>query len=71
MNTLAEIERAIEHLPPGAQREVFELISAKLEASGQEAEFPDLKALLLEIPDVGTDADFERVRAMPPDLNFQ
>lgn len=70
MSTLAEIERAIEELPPPAQREVFDFLASKLEAHGGEAGFPDLKTLLLDIPDAGTDADFTRVREMPRDLDL-
>jgi hypothetical protein len=32
--------------------------------------FPDLKGLLMDFPDVGTDEDFARVQEMPRDLDF-
>jgi antitoxin FitA len=32
-----------------------------------EDEFPDLKALLLAMPDVGEEDDFVRLRQLPPD----
>ena len=70
VSTLAEIESAVETLPPPEQRELFDFLAAKLEASTGGAVFPDLKALLLAFPDVGTDADFARVREMPRDLDL-
>ena len=70
MSTVAEIERAIEKLPPPAQREVFDFLADKLEAQSGEAEFPDLKALLMAFPDRGADADFARVREMPRDVDL-
>jgi hypothetical protein len=33
----------------------------------REEEVPDLKALLLAMPDAGEDEDFERLRELPPD----
>lgn len=71
MSTLTEIERAIEALPPSVQREVFDFLAGKLEAHGGKTGFPDLKALLLDMPGAGIDADFARVREMPrdPDLS--
>jgi hypothetical protein len=68
MSTLAEIEEAIDKLPTPAQRELLESLAAKLEA--QVEEFPDLKAILLDMPNVGEDADFARVREMPRDLDL-
>ena len=70
MSTVAEIESAIEKLPPPDQREVFDFIAGKLEAQEGGAAFPDLKALLLAFPDAGADADFARVRWMPGDLDL-
>jgi hypothetical protein len=66
MSTLAEIESAVESLPPREQRELFDFLASKLESqSAGAAVFPDLKALLLTMPDAGEDADFSRVRDYP------
>ena len=35
-----------------------------------EAVFPDLKALLLAMPDAGEDADFSRAREYPRDIDL-
>ena len=70
MSTIAEIEDAIEKLAPPDQREVFDFLAGKLEAQGDDAAFPDLKALLLACPDAGADADFARVCEMPRDLDL-
>ena len=37
---------------------------------GSEEEFPDLKALLLAMPDAGEDEDFARLRDLPPDRDW-
>ena len=70
MSTVAEIENAIEQLPPTDQREVFDFLAGKLEQQAGGAAFPDLKALLLAFPAAGEDMDFARVREMPRDLNL-
>ena len=63
VSTLAEIESAVEMPPPGEQRELFDFLASKLKSqSGGAAVFPDLKALLLAMPDAWEDADFSRVR---------
>ena len=69
MSTVIEIETAIETLALPEKREVFDFLAAHLEAEGESA-FPDLKALLLDIPDVGNDDDFARLREMPRDLDL-
>lgn len=69
MSTLAEIESAVEALPPREQRELFDFLASKLESqSAGEVAFPDLKALLLAMPDAGEDADFGRVVEFPRDV---
>jgi hypothetical protein len=40
-------------------------IVRNLEA-GSEDDFPDLKAVLLAMPDIGEDQDFARLRQFPP-----
>ena len=63
MSTLAEIESAVEMLPPGDHRELFDFLASKLEnQSTGVAVFPDLKALLMTMPDAGEDSDFNRAR---------
>ena len=53
MSTLAEIEFAVESLPPREQRELFDFLATRLESqSAGTAVFPDLKALLLGMPDM-------------------
>ena len=49
---------------------MFDFLAGKLEAQGDDAAFPDLKALLLACPDAGADADFARVCEMPRDLDL-
>ena len=71
MSTVAEIEDAIAKLPPPDQREVFDFLADRLQTPTGDAAFPDLKALLLAIPDAGTDADFARMREMPRDLDLR
>ena len=46
-----------------------ELLERRL-ARGSEDDFPDLKALLLAAPEAGEDADFERIREFPRELDF-
>jgi hypothetical protein len=58
-------------LPHGKQRELFDFLASRLESqSAGAAVFPDLKALLLAMPDVGEDADFSRVREYPRDIDL-
>jgi hypothetical protein len=60
VSTLAEIESAVEMLPPHEQRELFDFLASRLESdSAGTPVFPDLKALLLAMPDVGEDSDFK------------
>jgi hypothetical protein len=71
VSTLAEIESAVEMLPPIEQRELFDFLASKLESqSAGESVFPDLKALLQAMPDVGEDADFRRVDESPRDVDL-
>jgi hypothetical protein len=70
MSTVAEIESAIAGLDLPEKREVFEFLSAVLTAEDGEQDFPDLKGILLEMPNLGTDEDFARLREMPRDLDF-
>lgn len=70
MSTVIEIETAIESLALPEKREVFDFLAARLEAEAGEATFPDLKGLLLDIPDVGGDEDFTRLREMPRELEL-
>ena len=68
MSTVLEIESAIEKLAFQEKREVYDFLAEKLESESGDAAFPDLKGLLLDIPYVGTDADFTRLREMPRDV---
>jgi hypothetical protein len=71
VSTLAEIESAVEKLPPTEQRELFDFLASKLESqSAGAAAFPDLKALLLAMPDAGEDADYSRLRDHPRDISL-
>ena len=70
MSTVAEIESAVAGLVFPQKREVFDFLSATLEAEGGTGAFPDLKGLLMEFPDVGTDEDFARIKQMPRDLDL-
>ncbi len=70
MSTVIEIEAAIESLALPEKREVFDLLATRREAEAREATFPDLKGLLLDIPDVGGDEDFARLREMPRELEL-
>jgi hypothetical protein len=69
--TLAEIESAVEMLPPVEQRELFDFLATRLESQSAGASvFPDLKALLLAMPDIGEDADFSRAPEYPRDIDL-
>lgn len=58
-------------LPPREQRELFDFLASRLESQSAGATvFPDLKSLLLAMPDTGEDADFSRTREYPRDLNL-
>jgi hypothetical protein len=58
-------------LPPREQRELFDFLASRLESeSAGAAIFPDLKALLLAMPDAGEDADFTRTREYPRDIDL-
>ena len=71
MSTLAEIESAVEMLPPVEQRELFDFLADRLESqSAGAAFFPDLKALLRAMPDAGEDADFSRAGEYPRDIDL-
>jgi hypothetical protein len=71
VSTLAEIEFAVEMLPPREQRELFDFLADRLESeSAGAALFPDLKALLLAMPDAGEDADFSRATDYPRDVDL-
>ena len=71
MSTLTEIESAVEALPASEQRELFDFLARRLESeSAGVVVFPDLKALLLAMPDVGEDADFSRTREFPGDFDL-
>ena len=60
-------ERAVEH-GVSAEEEHRRILRRAL--TEPEDEFPDLKALLLAIPDAGEDADFERVREFPREVDL-
>jgi hypothetical protein len=61
VSTLAEVESAVETLPPQEQRELFDFLASRLESQSVGARvFPDLKALLLAMPDAGEHADFSQ-----------
>jgi hypothetical protein len=65
VSTLADVESAVETLPPREQRELFDFLASRLESqSSGSAVFPDLKGLLLAMPDVGDDSDFSWVCAV-------
>ena len=71
MSTLAEIESAVEMLLPREQRELFDFVASRLESESAVAVvFPDLKALLLAMPDAGEDSDFSRAREYPRDIDL-
>ena len=67
MSTVVEIENAIETLPLPEKREVFDFLTARIEAEAGVVAFPDLKGLLAEFPDAGKDDDFARMPEMPRD----
>ncbi|MGB8168651.1 MAG: hypothetical protein WCF18_14230 [Chthoniobacteraceae bacterium] len=60
-------ERAAEH-GVSAEEEHRRILRHAL--SQTEDDFPDLNALLLAVPEGGEDADFERVRELPRDLDL-
>ena len=71
MSTLAEIESAVEMLPPIEQRELFDFLASRLESQSAGADlFPDLKALLLAMPDAGEDTGFSRGPEYPRDIDL-
>jgi hypothetical protein len=70
VSTLAEIESAVEMLPPGEQRELFDFLASRLESQSTGAVFPDIKALLLAMPDAGEDADFGRAEELPREIDL-
>lgn len=71
MSTLPEIESAVEALPLGEQRELFDFLANRLESqSAGVPVFPDLKSLLLAMPDAGEDADFSLPREYPRDVDL-
>ncbi len=60
-------QRAVEH-GVSAEEEHRRILRRAL--SQPEDEFPDLKALLLAMPDAGDDADFERLREFPREVDL-
>ena len=60
-------ERAVEH-GVSAEEEHRRILRQAL--TQPEDEFPDLKALLLAMPETGEDADFERTREFPRDVDL-
>lgn len=60
-------ERAVEH-GVSAEEEHRRILRQAL--NEPEDEFPDLKALLLAIPAGGEDADFERLRELPREVDL-
>ena len=68
MSTVLEIETAIETLALPEKREVFDFLATSLEVEQGGPAFPDLKGLLLDMPEVGSDEDFTRLRETPRDL---
>lgn len=70
MSTVIEIETAIEKLALPEKRAVFDFLAERLEAEAGEMAFPDLKALLLEMPGTGEDEDFARLREVPRDVDL-
>ena len=70
VSTVVEIENAIETLALPEKREVFDFLTARLEAEAGVVAFPDLKGLLTEFPDAGKDEDFARLPEMPRDVDL-
>ena len=70
MSTVIEIETAIEKLALPEKREVVDFLAERLEAEAAEVAFPDLKALLMEMPGAGADEDFARLREVPRDVDL-
>lgn len=60
-------ERAVEH-GVSAEEEHRRILRQTL--TQPEDDFPDLKALLQGMPRAGEDADFERVREFPREVDF-
>ena len=60
-------QRAVEH-GVSAEEEHRRILRQALSQS--EDDFPDLKALLLAAPEAGEDADFERIREFPREVDF-
>jgi plasmid stability protein len=60
-------ERAVEH-GVSAEEEHRRILRQAL--AEPEDDFPDLKALLSAMPDVGEDADFERIREFPREVDL-
>ena len=70
VSIVVEIENAIETLALPEKREVFDFLTARLEADAGVVVFPDLKGLLTEFPDAGKDEDFARLPEMPRDVDL-
>jgi antitoxin FitA len=62
-------ERAAAH-GVSAEDEHREVLRHVLVEDADDVNFPDLKALLLQMPEVGEDADFERIREYPRDIDW-
>jgi plasmid stability protein len=60
-------KRAVEH-GVSAEEEHRRILRTAL--IGPEDEFPDLKAVLLAMPDAGEDQDFARLRDLPRELDL-
>ena len=60
-------QRAVEH-GVSAEEEHRRILRRAL--SQPEDEFPDLKALLLAMPEGGEDADFDRIREFPREVDL-
>ena len=60
-------ERAVEH-GVSAEGEHRRILRRAL--SQTDDDFPDLKALLLAMPEAGEDADFERIREFPCEVDL-
>ena len=59
--------RAVEH-GVSAEEEHRRILGNAL--AGPDDDFPDLKAVLLAMPEVGTDTDFARLKQLPRDLDL-
>ena len=60
-------QRAVEH-GVSAEEEHRRILRQAL--SQADDDFPDLKALLLAVPEAGEDADFERIREFPREVDL-